>query len=377
MKNNSSIDAAKVRRILILYTERSNYIGDFSTKADKLRYFKSYFVNARIDGNFMNRGGRGHHNDLLKHNPYLDELTALELEDIDFEKYDVVFCATQREKEFLQFLHDKYLDAIVHDRFGLAVFSISALLLERNDMSQSAFPVCEDLYRQVDFKPGELYLVDEERIWANQWLESKGLRKDERLYIVLDSTSHALKLLTTEVYFEYLKFLLQRAHIKILISDEQCIGKEELYGQHLSEQEMAKVIFAKGLSLREMLCILGSDYTDFLFGPCTGLVHCMSSIYNNYVNKGMRTGNIPVIITYTSLYQPGDTAYNWWGNAPLVTCLLLKERNNETRIYRLDELTEEEKRREDALPSSMYTSAMLIDQTIDVLRARKTRGVEA
>lgn len=375
LRTNSLINPSEVRKVLILYMEKVTYIGDFSTKADKLHYFKAYFVNAHIDINFSN-GVHGIHGDLLKHNPYLDAITSLQPEEIDFEKYDVVFCAAQQETELLRVLHDKYPDAIAHRRWNLAVFSISALLLVPDDNSRYIFPVCEDLYKQVDFRPGELYLADEERMWADRWLESNGVQPDERLYAVLDSTSHSEKLLNADVYLDYLKFLLRLEGVKVLIFDERSAGKADAYREQLSEQEFAKMIFAEGLGLREALCILGSGYIDLLFGPCTGLVHCASSIYNRYVREGMSADDAPVMITYTGKHAPGDPANNWWGSAPLVNCLMLKERDNEPRLYELKELTEEEKKLEDALPCSMYTSDMLVGHTTFLLKKRGDRNKE-
>ncbi len=377
LKNNASMSPTEVRNILVLYMARGNHIGDMSTKADKLRYLRSYFVNAALDANFLVRGGNEHYKDLLLHNPHLDSVTSVELKDIDFNKYDVVFCASQDETELLKHLQDTYNGSDNHDHFRLAVFSISALLLERMAISQFVFPVCEDLYRRIDFKPGELYVTEEERLWADQWLEQNGMQKHESLYILLDSTSNPIKLIRTRVYFEYLKFLLKREGVKVLIFDEQLLGKEAQYSEWLTEEEMSKMIFCKAQGLRAAMCILASHYTSFLFGPCTGLVHCISSINNRFISVGMPHEEAPIIITYTGVYQQGDSAQNWWGSAPLVNCLLVKERDHGPQVYWLKELPEEERAVEDPLPCSVYTAEMLISRTAALLQAREARRVEA
>jgi hypothetical protein len=364
--NTQSINYDNARRALVLYEEKMLRIGDCCIRFNKLKYFKSFLDNATVDINFSIKENFNIYNAFLKNNLSINSISTLSWKDIDFESYDIVFCVKYDEEAFLDFLHERYCNLIGKNRFRLAVFSLSQLLLEPQKDAHQVFPVNQNLIEHFkglgrDSQLGELYINEEEQIWANQWLESKGLEANEHLFIICDSTSNREKLINIGVYFDVLKFLLRKENSKVLIFDEKGIGKEEFYQACLGKNSMKKIIFSKCLTLREDLCIMASKYTKLIFGPCTGLMHCASSIYNNYVNRGMSASEVPLMITYTGLYpKESGNANVWWGNSPLISCLLLKEKNNKKQIVLLNNLTEEEKNANDSLPCSEYTAEMLI-----------------
>lgn len=75
----------------------------------------------------------------------------------------------------------------------------------------------------------------------------------------------------------------------------------------------------------------------------------------------MARKDVPVLITYTGKYANNTNAGFWWADAPLVHCLLLKERNNQKELLLLSDLTEEEQQRNDSLPCSEYSGSLLLD----------------
>jgi len=369
--NTQSINYNNIRRVLVLYEEKIVYVGDCCIRFDKLKYFKSFLNNATININFSVKENFKFYNAFLKNNPHVDSISTLSWKDIDFESYDIVFCVKYDEGTFLDFLHEKYCNLIEKNLFRVAVFSLSIVLLQPQLQPQNSarqvFPLAQGLLEHIESlgrasQLGELYINEEEQAWANRWLESKGLEANERLFIICDSSALREKLINIGVYFDVLKFLLRKENIKVLIFDEKGIGKEEFYQACLDMSSMKKMIFSKCLTLREDLCIIASKYTKLIFGPCTGLLHCASSIYNNFVNRGMNASEVPLMITYTGLYsEENNNAYYWWGNSPLINCVLLKEKNNKKQIVLLNNLTEEEKKANDSLPCSEYTAEMLID----------------
>jgi hypothetical protein len=355
-------DRKRIKKVLILYEETQPFIGDCCLIFDKFKYFRAFLNNAAIDVSFSQKQHAHLYEALLRNNPYVDRFAALAWNEINFEEYDIVFCVVGREESLLAFLHGKYGGLIAAGRFNPAVFSFSKVFLVPSEEANCIFPVMEDLRRYLQAPvPAALYISREEQQWAGQWLKDRGLREDDNLFIVCDSTSAREKLMHLTAYFDFLADLLLKKNAKVLIFDENGIGKEEYYLSWMGAAVREKLIVARKQSLREALCLLGSRRVKMIFGPCTGLMHCASGIYNHYVDVGMDPGDVPLIITYTGQYPlAGKGANYWWGASPLVNCLLLKQRDRQHRLTLLSSLSEAEKNLADTLPCSQYTAEMLI-----------------
>lgn len=365
-KNNADIHVENIRNVLIIYEEKTFYIGDTCILFDNLRYVRSFFHQAKVDLNFINKKNMRYYQALLANNPNFDSIRDDDWTDIEFLNYDLLICVTYKEQALLEFLHEKYQDLISNHQFKLALCSFSeGILVPMKDISY-VFPEYKPL-REYTLSssattPCELYLTSGEREWANNWLESQGIQEDDDLYIMFDSASERHKLLDIRVYFDLLAWLLEQPNIKILIFDEKDIGKREFYREWLGQEKMKNIIISKKLGFREDLTLIGSRYTKVVFGPCTGLMHCASSIFNNLLSNGLDIDNIPLLVTYTGQYIGENNNINvWWGNSPLVNCLLLKHINNKKQIVLLKDLTGEERNVKDSLPCSEYTLEMLVD----------------
>jgi hypothetical protein len=220
-------------------------------------------------------------------------------------------------------------------------------------------------------KPLQLFVTQEEKGWGDRWLEANGVKPLDNVYILLDSTTSNLKLLNIWVYFEFLGHLLKKDNVKIINFDENAIGKEAFYREWIEERDADKMIFSKKLTLREVFCIISSKYTKLIFGPCTGIMHCASSIYNNLLEGGLPANQVPLIVTYTGTdYLKNQNVNSWWGNSPLVKCLLLRKKDGNTKISVLRELPDEERQLKNDVPCSEYTSDMLIDYIDEQLLAK-------
>lgn len=370
----AAINAELVKRVLVLYEEKIYNIGDCCVRFDKLKHFGSFFGNAAVDINFRKGENDKFIDALLKNNPHLAAITTMDWNEIDFNQYDVVIAISYNEPKLLQFIHQKYGS---NDNSLFAVISLSELILNPSDSAKYIFPVVQQLVDYVRILgPGELYISDEEQAWADSWLESKGVKKGEHLFIVLDSTLRREKLLSLNVYFEFLAALLKKQNCKVLVFDENELGKEEFYSAWLGSKAMEKMIFSKKMQLRQDLCLIGSSYTRLVVGPCTGLLHCASAIYNRYINKGMPAEDVPLLMVYTGVYLgPELNANNWWRNSPLVNCLMLKNRNGVKQLTLLADLTENEKQLNDSLHCSEFTSKMLIDFVNSKLRLHQRLSI--
>jgi ADP-heptose:LPS heptosyltransferase len=354
-----------VRNILVLYDDKRLAIGDACIRLANLRYMKEYFRNAAVDINFVNTAHLHIYSGLLLNNPEVDNILAYQWDEIDFSAYDAVFFGAFNEEEFVRFLDNRYNKLMTNGQFKTAIYSFSQIILPPEENVRYILPVNHgfiNAVRKQDTGKGksQIYLSKSECDMADRWLEDKGMGVNERLVIFLDSTTRKNKLIPVTVYFEILTAVLQQDNLKVLIFDEKSIGKEEFYNEWLGEAYMKKMIFSKSRTFREDLALLGSGYTKMIFGPCTGLLHCASAIYNNRVNNGMPVSSAPVMITYTGQYNAVEISADiWWGKSPLVTCLLLKEKNGKKEMVELSSLTEAEKKSYIQVAASEYTAEML------------------
>jgi hypothetical protein len=370
LENSRSIDRMQVKRVLILQDQKSAYIGDSCIWFGRIKHVSAFFNNAAVDINFPNENNHKYIGAFLKNHPYLSDISTCAMDKVCFEDYDLVIVISYDEEKVLQFFHSKYGEAVNDGRFKLAVFSLSQSVLLRVDYGKYTFPAYDQLIEYANPLLNELYISDEEQQWGDEWLRSKGLQEGDELFIVLDSSSKSEKLIRMNVYFEFLSWILKRNNARVLIFDEGNIGKEAFYREWVGEANLNKIIFSKGLTLRQDLCLIGSSYTKMVFGPCTGLLHCASAIVNNYINKGMPVANAPLMVVYTGQYGGLElNADRWWGTSPLVHCLMLKKRNGVKQLCTLNSLSQKEKELNNSLYCSEYTSAALIEFVSNKLRA--------
>ena len=372
--NNAQINDVVVDDVLIIFQEIRFSLGDTCVSFDRLRYLKSFLPKASITINFSYDRERSLFQNLIKNNPHIDHISVLPLEELDFQNYDLILCVSHDEFKLLSVLHNKY-NKVDRADFHSAVFSFSKLIMAKSENSNHVFPPFPELVEYItvntDSETRELYLTEEERRWGNSWLESMGIKSHESLYIILDSSSERYKLINLDVYFEFLRFLLAQHNVKLLVFDENEIGKQAFYAAWLGDSLVEKIIFSIGLPLRQDLSIIASTYTKMVFGPCTGLMHCASGIFNYYKKQGKCSAtNTPHLITYTGEYPPNSpNASSWWRNSPLVDCLLLRQNDQKIELRVLNNLTVDEQRYYRQVPCSKYTTEMLIGFVGDKLNS--------
>jgi len=360
------LSVEKVRKVLLLYDEKVIFIGDSCQKFSRLRFVKRFFHDALVDFNTQPENCARVFQALLKGNPYINKFSNVKWPEIDFLDYDVVITVSHEEAALLRLFEERYGAPEYETRKPL-LLSLSRLILHpAHPFGESGIPEYKELQDFVisceeEVRP-ELHILPEEKEWGNSWLRDNGLGRTNRLYIMVDSTTIQDKLLTEDVHFEVVTELLKQKRTKLLIFDEGSIGKQEWYTSRLGRAQTRKIIFCRGLGLREALCIIGADATKLIFGPCSGLLHCASGIYNVLKQNPASRRQPPLMITYTGIYKnPGESAQLWWGKSPLVHCLLLRDYGNGKKINLLGEVGQEEKTDlTHALPCSEYTAPLLI-----------------
>lgn len=364
IRNNSLLKKDRVGNVLVLYDERMLYIGDTCKRIASLELFKSYFKHAAIDINWRNIEYSKVYWPLLKNNPFFRKASNQPWENIDFLSYDLVICLTFEEADLLRLLYKQWLQS-QKKLFKTAVFSLSrSTLIKAGWRLKTKFPQHTDLLKFVRSQkgPNQLYLSEKERAWADDWLKANGLSRNEKLLIIIDAASDSKKLLNQAVYNDLLTTLLKTNSVKVLIFDENGIGKQNIYKELVGEEGITKFIFARELDLRKAICLLGSSYTKLIFGPCTGLLHCASGIYNYYVKNGMHISKVPLMVTYTGNYEGRiDNAYMWWGTSPLIQCLMIKDKSGHKELTLLSALSDHDKsNKSDLLGCSEYTTEMIV-----------------
>jgi ADP-heptose:LPS heptosyltransferase len=370
-ENIRNVNRLKVQKVLLLYEENDFYVGDTCIRIEFLRNFKSFFENAGIYVNCNNHKLAEIFGAIIENNPNVDGFSNLQWEHLEIENYDVIFCLSHEENHFLTFLHNYFRQKTLEFPDSIAVFSLSKYVTKPREIVPVIFPV---YYEFLDYTKNKeynetrkLYVTDVERTWGDNWLLAHDLKEHEQVCILIDTTKDKRKLIGTTVYFELLEYLINNKQNRILIFDETDVGKAEFYTKWLGKENAGRIIFTKGNSLREAIKILSSRYVKLIIGPCTGTLHLASGIYNYLAEHGLPVDKIPLIITYTGVYyteteKEEKNAHFWWKNSPLVTCLLLRQHNDQVKVAELRELNVAEAQRLDAqIPCSTYTSRMLID----------------
>ena len=359
-KKCASFDRANARKVLILFRELNGFIGDLCRRLGKLRQIKEYFPNAVLDFNFSFPKHQWIYDGLLKNNPYVNKLFSADLGGFDFGEYDLIIYVDPDEMSLLNKLGQRYEEFGGGD-YAPPVFSMTKTVFLGDGLAHIKFPLYLDLVKFISNTTGELHVSNEERAWAENWLRDRGISQGDSVVVVLDTASGKEKLLNTPVYFEFMQSLLRGKRIKVLNFDERGLGKEEFYRAWLGDL-CDNMIFSKNLSLREAICLLSASSVKMIFGPCTGLMHCSSAIYNYYKKRGMREKDIPVMITYTGQYPGQESASEWWSNSPLIKCIMLKPtENGGSRLVELSDLPPQDREKNDSLPCSRFTVRHLTD----------------
>lgn len=349
--NNEGIDHKRVRRALVIIDFDGFRIGDSVVFFSYLRALESYLENASIDLCTTTA-----HYSILKNNPIPSRL-FFDFAAVDCTEYDLFLLFCNEEGKYLDPLADMYTRPESKGDFTACVFSLVSFtyIPPLLPFYKSFLNYQMDEYNQTRSVIGqEVFVSQEEKAWATDFLREKGVKEDEKVIVLLDGASQEKKLLEPTVFFEVVNYFRTFSKVKILIFDENNIGKEALFRNALNDDALEDFIFVKQQPLRQAICLLSTDYIALIFGPCTGLLHCASGIYNSFVQAGMPMEDIPAMITYSG-HDPDLNEWEWWGES-WVDCIYLEEDPQEgVQIKRLTG------REYQSLPCTEYTGPLLIN----------------
>ncbi len=328
----NQINEKKIKKILILYDLGYFYIGDTCLEIARLKKTKLYYENACIDVNTVNTHNYNLIQSILANSPYINSYTNLKWSDLSFEDYDIILTACIPEIDLVDFLNNRYGASINSSSFKPVFFTVSGSLdLEENRYGQSIFPININYINyqlshqdNISMLANEIFITDDEILWAKNWLSSNGVINENKLFLLFDSASSKDKLLKLDVYFDILSKLSTNENTKVMIFDEKRLGKKKFYLQWLGESYSEKLIFVEGLSLRQTFSIIASPAVKLIFGPSTGLMHCASGIYNIISQKMKNKSAIPIMIAYTGKVLAGFNENVWWNNSLVETIFPMK-----------------------------------------------------
>ena len=359
LEQAKALSADSIQSVLIILEVDRFFIGDTCDRLGYLKVCKSIFTSAKIDL-FCNQRLVAH---LVKGNTYLNQVILDQsYESISFFQYDVVICLSHRENEILDYLNQIYISRADSGQIP-RIYSVPGLNDKRADI-KFLFPKLP--IPAIDIKQAkmEIFISASEREWASQCLTRLGLKLHESLFIVLDAAGDRKKLLEITTYFQLLADLVKHFDARILIYDESGAGKRKLYQKWLGESTVEdRFLFAEKTSLREAICLMSAYPVKMILGPCTGLMHCASAVYQNLLEQDEISKNkLPVLLTYRgAMTDPLDNPYRWWGNSLCDCALIVKMPSGEDQIRLLtDEDADSRHAFKDLLLSQQFTAPLLI-----------------
>ncbi|AGC75271.1 ADP-heptose:LPS heptosyltransferase [Nonlabens dokdonensis] len=316
-------------KVLINYKAQKYFIGDSVVFLTYLKLIRNYFFNSKITINLHHRIDIA----ILQHNPYVDERISENLSSLNFIDYDLII-AVGSDKDLFTEIVNNYSSELQIGNFKTGVFSLTDYL-KFDEEEYSGIPNYHKLFNFIRQEQNnislkkEIFILDEEIEWADEWLRQNGVKPHEKVIIIIDSASLKEKLLTIEVHFKMIEFFLENESNKLLVFDENGIGKLLFYNEWLGAKYRDRLIFANELKFRHELSLLSSNYVKFVFGPCTGIMHCASAIHNVLAMKYKNTKERPGIMVYAG----EDAAKNqhksqWWSDDEEAKCCVLKYVDN-------------------------------------------------
>ncbi|ELR71347.1 hypothetical protein C900_02805 [Fulvivirga imtechensis AK7] len=302
-------------------------IGDSVVAFGKLKMLKSFLENASVD-----LCTNETHYAILKNNPFIDKV-FFDRQQVDFEYYDIALIFSDKEPEYYEYFKQNRQGVHKEHRSSFTIYSVYNV--------NSIFPYYYDfmkyIQRRNDNSGQELYISKEEKDWAEKWFQDAGCSKQDKVVVLLDNSSGREKLINTDVYFEVVKYFLNMNNTRILIFDESGLGREKFYSEWLQQDVSEKFIFVKNPSLRENITLLASDFTKLIFGPCTGLLHCASGIYNTFLRNNVDFQDVPLMLTYFGTPVDGFEVneWDWWGQSLVDAIYVSHDQSNKKTIQKL------------------------------------------
>ncbi|WP_298733911.1 hypothetical protein [uncultured Chitinophaga sp.] len=300
--------------------------------------------------------------------------TNTDWKDLDMKAYDLIICHADLVMKFLNYLSANYTNGLP----GTSIYCFSnrggfkdtpntsawdSRLLQKNNGHPTDALTALRKARKNDFR--EILITEQERQWADSWLQQHQIEKEHSVVVLLAGASVPQKSISFQAYIELIKWFTAFPGIKVLVFDEHNIGRKAELAAVLSSHVMSRVIVAGGLGIRKDMALLSSRYISAVIGPCTGMLHLANGIYYYLKNKNIiESKDIPLLLTYTGDLSDHESAYHprfWWTNTMVKCAIISKDVSGRSIVRKLSQcpLSVEEYQKI-SLPVSMFTGELLI-----------------
>ncbi|WP_143569738.1 glycosyltransferase family 9 protein [Tenacibaculum agarivorans] len=306
--------------VLIFFDFETFFVGGALRHTSQFRLLQQFFPNAEI--HFTSSDSRVV--ELALNSPELRSLELKQYKEVPYDEYDCVVFLSERETEIANHIVSKYYK-LFSRKIDTIMFSISSFSYAED--VKVFFPVLLELVGmkfdqdiRLDCHKNKVHLSKEEIDWANTYLAEKGVKKDDMLVIINDSSALDGKVIKEGEFINLIKLILEKQDTKILIYDVKNVGKRSHFKEYLNEEMLDRILFVAETSLREDISLMAGNNVKAIIGPCTGMMHCASGIYN--VSKDKKA---PLILVYKGNFEDMGSAYGtnyWWGKNDLVDCVL-------------------------------------------------------
>lgn len=252
-------------------------------------------------------------------------------EDLSLKEYDLVLCNNDVLLKFYWFIKQYHKSLPEHT----LLYSFSVM-----DERVISKKLSMDFYTNIFYHNhsdqlngkisqsvnNELSLLQEERLWAGNWLEEKGISDSDNLVLLLHGASAPDKIIYDVELLKLIeKFSALSESIKILLVTEKEISNYFWLKEMLAKNECPNVVITDALGLREVMSLMADKKIVAVIGPCTGLMHLADGVYSYLLNHEMiAKSECPILITYAGKQAPERNYHpnHWWKNSNLVSCVL-------------------------------------------------------
>jgi ADP-heptose:LPS heptosyltransferase len=345
-----------IRSILIVVDNIDDTkIGDTILRVSRFRFIHHYFGNARIAINTSSAVWK----DVTRYSTYIDNVTGYEKDRIPYHEYDLVILVVDNKKEYLNAITD-HMQAHAQER-DLVVASIyDSIPKKPGDVE---VPFLKEIFEcsypgelVSDINKYEIFLSDQELHDASRLLDEH--LSDEKLIIYYDKASEFRKMFKMSVNVDVIRHFQSLKGKKLVLLDPFNEGKEEFY--RTFGVDTSNILILNGLSFRQTCAVMADSRVELVMGPCTGLMHAASGVYN-FLMKNKGREQLPIMLVYTGLYTGNITNAGVWWRDRLVDCIVLrKDAHGNPQIEKLPDIKQSQLSiQKDVLPCRDYTLSMI------------------
>jgi hypothetical protein len=327
-------------------------------RVSEIKYLKYYFQNGKVTVNAPD----GVFSLMAQHCDHIvDEICHHQPETIDFNSYDLVLLLMEEPGRYSRIISEYSKDKITNFK----VFRLNEPLNfeERVGVPRVFHEIFSYDYPNditLDVCRREIVLSQAELEQGANIIDQYVRSENDKLIIFIFSASTLTKILKMKVVVEMMKYFQSIPNRKLILFDP--FDDKEVFLRSLNV-DVDQAIILKKLSLRQTFSVMADHRIDLIFGPCTGLMHAASGLYNSFIKRRQRNA-VPHLLVYTGLYEREgiQNTLVWWQDS-LAKCVVLKKNINGAKeicdIHDLD--ASEFQFQNNLLPCREYTSQMLQD----------------